>query len=861
MRVFFDLRRDTGLTWLCCETPGGAPLEAAVRGTPAEFAAAIAECEPALLIGFDTSAKIKAIARALAALPPLAMAFDRPCQIDLGVAAPAPEESSDAAQVAQQYFSGAMGGQNDSFGGVLPAGCGPSAEQWDIIQAFERRQNIVCQAVAGAGKTTTLLLCAQRRQTLVSPEEGKPVPKGKRPEVPQVPQCVLLTYNKRLQLEVTRRLAKLRPKPNLVAYTYHGAAGKSYGGAVHNDETFRRVVRAAPENPVRFRTLMVDEAQDMSLEYYLFVRHLLKANPGAQLVVVGDARQAINEYRGARPEFLTEAEQLYAGLVANRGWAHRRLTVSQRLTPSTAAFVNVHLYGAQVITGGNRRDPDLLPRYVTARFNKMTDVLAREVKTAIAQYGPEGVFVLAASVRNLRTTSKSPLAGLVRRHLADVPVFLTEDDTAVDEELIRGKLAILSFNAAKGCERPFVVVVGLDESYFEYFDKEWADHRSLPNVLTVAATRASAQLVIIADIKTIRTVDVSALSRTAVMEGPPPRAAKVCPPKMTPRTTTVSDLTRHLHPETVEEVLALVSVLQTQEASVVARPMRKVQFGHTSLGHTSLGHTSFGSLVEDVGFAYGIIAPVLAELARTGETRFADGLETPVIVPDDSEIEPFSLQITAAEWAAYPDSFWVRIGEIAGTAHAERSAADWGRLAIARHAIYDGAHHLARQVDHYEWVSQPILESARNMILEALGDTPGEFEVKLPSPTIETTTIHGRADFIANRGSPHGRVIWEFKCTTSLTEAHVLQLACYLAMSGGGEGVLFNAYTGEKKLLFVESENAEEILRIVVVKARPVAISVFALIEQYDRRNDAGDTAVDETSGGSPPAFNLDDVF
>ena len=60
---------------------------------------------------------------------------------------------------------------------------------------------------------------------------------------------------------------------------------------------------------------------------------------------------------------------------------------------------------------------------------------------------------------------------------------------------------------------PCVIVLGLDETYFRYYNREWAG-KDLPNVLTVAATRASAFLVLITNARTtLRTVDVATLAR------------------------------------------------------------------------------------------------------------------------------------------------------------------------------------------------------------------------------------------------------------------------------------------------------------------------------------------------------------
>ena len=53
----------------------------------------------------------------------------------------------------------------------------------------------------------------------------------------------------------------------------------------------------------RFRHLLVDEYQDLNEAQYRLIRAL--AGPGAEIMVIGDANQAIYGFRGARPEYFS----------------------------------------------------------------------------------------------------------------------------------------------------------------------------------------------------------------------------------------------------------------------------------------------------------------------------------------------------------------------------------------------------------------------------------------------------------------------------------------------------------------------------------------------------------------------------
>ena len=75
----------------------------------------------------------------------------------------------------------------------------PSSEQLAIIQAAGEGKSVAVDAVAGSGKTTTILFLADKYP-------GK--------------TFLLLTYNARLKLEVRQKASELQLK-NLEVHTYH----------------------------------------------------------------------------------------------------------------------------------------------------------------------------------------------------------------------------------------------------------------------------------------------------------------------------------------------------------------------------------------------------------------------------------------------------------------------------------------------------------------------------------------------------------------------------------------------------------------------------------------------------------------
>ena len=713
--------------------------------------------------------------------------------------------------------------------GLLPDGNRPSVEQWNVSNAAGCGNNILCRAVAGAGKTTALLLCAAR-----SPKQSH----------------LLLTYNKRLQIEVAQRAKTWEATSNVTVMTYHAAAGKSYGTIIRNDDQFRKFVCNIPETPLHFDVLLIDEAQDMSIEYFVLMRHLLRANLDARIIIVGDELQSINEYRGANPGFLTDAPIIYHDLVKGK-WISCRLGISHRLTPATAAFVNAHLYRAPVIIGGNLRDDNIPPVYLAVSGGKdeIAPILAKITKESIKKFGASGIFILAPSVRNL-TNSKSPIAELIRCHLIDIPIFVGgDDDSQIDEKLIKEKLAILSFNAVKGCERPCVILVGFDESYFLYFNREWTEKsKRLPNVLTVAATRAIKCLILVTSAKkTLRSIDMSCLSTLAKIKGEPSSPKIHKPIKRKHEIIPVTTLVRHLHPEIIRDAMEfIISTIDIDvKPRIISRIDRFIKFVYKN-----------ESVTEDLTFVYGILAPVLAEVARRGETDFGVDYDSPKIV---MKPQPYTNQITRKEYDAYPLEFWELISSALSSNCCDRSIQEWVVIAIAVHAFHEGRHHIARQVTNYDWVNNKALLSAADIVKNALAEKKGVFEVRCEITIKDTficAEVVGRADFIEDNG-----IIWEFKLG-ELCEEHELQLACYIAVRGGGEGRLMSIKNQETRRITVDPKNAINLLTTLCKSPSNNIRSVTEIIAEFDKCNENGILFFDNIEIKEPTdSWSLDDVM
>lgn len=260
---------------------------------------------------------------------------------------------------------------------------------------------------------------------------------------------------------------------------------------------------------------------------------------------------------------------------------------------------------------------------------------------------------------------------------------------------------------------------------------------------------------------------------------------------------------------------------------------------------------------------YGVLAPVLAEVARTGSTRFAADLEAPVIVATAAEIKPFTSQITAADHATYPAEFWENVSAACATDAAARAPAEWAALAVATHALRDGRHHIARQVTHYDWVDGAALEAARDVVVRSLAGRAGAFEVYLERKSEELGIVCGVADFVESTDGNTG-LVWEFKLG-ELSEEHELQLACYLALGGGGEGVLMSIlHPEETRRVLLPPESAAPFLATLAANGERAETRTAAeLVAAFD----AGEDVTVHTGGDDDGfaagigAMSLDDVY
>lgn len=608
----------------------------------------------------------------------------------------------------------------------------PSAEQAEILLSFRQGYNCKIDALAGAGKSTSLLLIASDAKTVFGA------------------RTLIITYNKDLKNELSGKIKSLGLDSHCEAYTYHGYASRIYKRSIHNDKILRECLDLQV-SPTNHDVVLLDEVQDMNQDYHKLVSKIL--SHGKIVVLVGDKRQCINEYIGATIEYLVNYDKYFD---TGRPWKELALRTSYRLTPSLANFVNKNILCEDIVIAGNTKDANILPIYSIGTWD-----IERFVAQSVDKYGPDQVVIMMPSVRHI--SPKSPVGKLCSKRVRGVLFCVNESD--VDNDITRGKVLITSYNSMKGRERKCVIIVGLDESYFEYYDRKWNTRGSseliLPNILYVAATRSREQLIIIQDSnkERLRTITTENLYDTCEVHGDPDEKTDKIG-KITNKETKyqICDLIRH---RDATDTIELLSLIEIDDFAPITTP----------LSYQNI--VQFNGYFEDMRQYYNILIPLLAQYRKTGEIHFTQ------CTPNKSDTN-----ITRYNDLLKLDN---------------KTMNQWMELVVLFVAIQSNRLFYVYQITNYDWVDSVFINTQVDRILDFIKthNKPGTFQAHY-SILHKTITLEGSINYL-HMGDTS---ITEFRCTTHLSDSDKIQCATYISMYYLSSNVmphckLFNIRTGE----------------------------------------------------------------
>ena len=347
----------------------------------------------------------------------------------------------------------------------------PSEEQQIVIDNLKKGYNVVCSAVAGSGKSSTVLATSKQLSNK---------------------QILQVTYNSSLRLEIKEKV-KLFALENIKIHTFHSLAVKYYSTDCHTDTGIRRILlnNTPPRTEIsKIELCMLDEFQDCSDLYFRFiVKFLRDMGSPVQLLILGDPLQCLYEFKGADTRFLTMSDQIWFGfeLLSSTTFVHCTLRMSYRITNHMASFVNRAMFGNDMMSACKDGEPVTYIRNTRYNIEKTVVFIISELLNSGVQ--PNDIFVLAASVKGLNSHIRKMENALVDN---DIPCHVPAFETGkLDDRVIDGKIVFSTFHCAKGRQRKYVFVVGFDNNYFNQFARTLTDKTQCPNTLYVGCTRAT----------------------------------------------------------------------------------------------------------------------------------------------------------------------------------------------------------------------------------------------------------------------------------------------------------------------------------------------------------------------------------
>ena len=251
----------------------------------------------------------------------------------------------------------------------------PSEEQKIIIENI-KNCNIIVDAVAGSGKTTTNLHIA------------KEFPESK---------ILLLTYNKDLKID-SRKKASLLNLKNIEVHSFHSFCVKHYDKKSFDDNGIIKIIEEDIDNllSINFDIILIDEIQDINILYYELICKICKDNTtDFKMAILGDIHQCINHWNNSDHRYIENAEELFC--FNEYDWKKCSLSISYRLTNETSSFINNCMLKENRIQTIKSNKP--VKYLVCDTFNK--NIMITQVENYLEQgYLYEDIFILAPSVKS-----------------------------------------------------------------------------------------------------------------------------------------------------------------------------------------------------------------------------------------------------------------------------------------------------------------------------------------------------------------------------------------------------------------------------------------------------------------------------
>lgn len=630
-----------------------------------------------------------------------------------------------------------------------------SNEQHKIVNGMINNENIIIDAVAGSGKTTTSL-------HIISSLQKK--------------RILLLTYNTILK-EETRHKVKLRGFSNVTVDSYHSICIKHYMNNCCDDFAIQFIVdnNITPYNTLYYDIIILDEAQDLSSLYFKLVQKIIYDNESryVQLCIIGDIYQNIYKYKGTDYRFMTLADKLYDTIFITY-----TLSESFRLPINVTNFVNKCMLNTDRII--SNKDIDSNVRYIITDPFK-TGLLYVEIQRYITcGYTYDDIFILVPSIKTIKQkqykSRLNPLTKFVNK-LSDegIPIYISKSDSTHNRlRDMKGKVSFLTFHQCKGLERNVIIVYNFDNSYFEFFNTTCM--KSIcPNELYVAVTRTKAHLTLIHNHNHdyLPFLNINNLSAHCNIVNNTTHTPRCISTKMS--SPFVTNIVSHLSHRTIARILTRLKI------DTITYPDVKLHIPTEIENDGKYEHISdITGVAIPMYFAYKIGKP--HKILRTFTGDIPELLS--IIVDYMSSI--------------------------------------------------DCLNYRPRQIMSYTWITDAAMTTAVERLMMHVGNNP-QFEVPH-----KFNSIYGTIDCVDDAA------VWEFKCVSTITKEHIMQLAMYMYIFYNTYDVvnkkfyIFNILSGEKLSISSTKQQLTEIYDIIMQTKYNVEIDDYEFLRIHNKLNTCG---------------------
>jgi len=675
-----------------------------------------------------------------------------------------------------------------------------SEEQSVVLNNTKNGKNSVVDAVAGSGKSTTVLSIAAALTTQ---------------------KIIQFTYNSMLRCEIKEKTAQLQIS-NLDVHTYHSMAVKYYHSSAHTDTGLRHIIATKMKPRIRVPkkdVIVIDEAQDMTPLYFqMVVKFTMDMNHPFLLIVLGDFMQGLYEFKGADTRFLTLASQIWAShpRLKSAIFSECCLKTSYRITNQMSSFINDVMLGETRLV--SCREGALKVHYFRNLQKNLENLVIFNINRLIAEGAqPSDFFILGASVKGPNSPIRKMENALVERGIpCHVPMF--ESDT-IDEKVIHKKVVFCTFHSVKGRQRKYVFVLGFDQGYMRFYGRNLPQDQC-PSTLYVATTRATHGLYLLerTNFENDRPLEFFKKGQFEMRKMPSVefKGTPYFPLYKTPEIEVEEATKKHIITPT--DLIKFIPEMVLEEITPILNTMFKVvQPKGMELDIPTVIETKDG-FFEEVSDLNGLAIPAMYYdcLSADGTTNVL--YEMILIILDEFKDHEHAFLKTLV--SQLPTEY--------------NTPADYLFLANVYTAFQEKLYFKLKQItpDDYTWLSEDMFKKCKARLTKTIGP-----ECETARPLIEKTIIHqsqelehesidlflseyfintlkfrftARADLITRTS------LWEIKCVREITMDHQLQVVIYawiLRMKSVDKEVkIYNIRTGEIQLLDATKEELDYIV-------------------------------------------------